>query len=149
MSNISFLTTRKHIKSYDIPALLQKINEKRFGGKLTITTGYGVGGVSLNDCDSFEFYQHSAKKIGAKSPHNPWMEYVCVVVRNELGAMTNAVLSDEDEGLGTWKPNPKKYSSYKKWVSLFYQSIATLDPRRFEEIVKDELARAPQGMEKY
>jgi hypothetical protein len=34
MSNIAFITTPKYIKSYDVKSLLEKINKKRFNGKV-------------------------------------------------------------------------------------------------------------------
>jgi len=154
MSNIAFITTRKHLKSYDIPSLLSQINDKRFDGKLTIKLVDGGWNVSFleNGLDTgkygfgFWFHSVSPKKLAVKWPHGPWMTYVFVVFKQELAALTNGVLSDESEP-GTYLPTPNKYPSYKSWIELSCSRIKKSP--YYDEHLKIEMGYAPKGMEKY
>ena len=153
MSNIAYITTRKHVKSYDITSLLSQINDKRFDGKLTIIQeDEGSWLIKyLGKWDSFDnlyIYQDSPRKLHIKHPHHPWMSYVFVVFNEELGAATNAVLSDEgiDE---TFKPNPQNYPTYQAWVEILHPNMKEKNPDYFKEHLKFEMSLVPKGMEKY
>lgn len=154
MSNISFITTRKHLHSYNFPSLFHKINQKRFDGKMNITINERLDCLEVKymywdrHWDSLEFYKRSPRKLSVGHPHSQWMEYVGCVFRNELGKMTGGLLSDD--GLEEhWKPSPKKYPKYKVWVEKMHSSIKPIKPLLFKEIVETELTFAPKGMEKY
>ena len=159
MSNIAYIHTPKFVKSYDIKALLEKINRKRFGGKMEI----GRGGESGKEDDSvlawrisypgswdcLWIHQDTPKKLACKHPHNQWMEYVFMVFQEELAAMVKGKLSDEGVQ-GTWKPKPKKYPSYLAWVNMIHShSHKVLDPRAYYELIELEMSFAPKGMEDY
>jgi hypothetical protein len=149
MSNISYLTTKKWIKSYDLPLLFQKINQKRFGGKLSISTQNNWWIVEYpGNWDGLDFNQVSPRKLGVKHPHGMWMDYVGVVFRNELGKMTNATLSDEGVE-ETWKPNPRKYPSYEAWIQKLHSSLKNKNPDLYKQVIQLELSYVPAGMEKY
>lgn len=161
MGNIAYITTKKHVKFYDILDLLNKINQKRFDGKLTITQGYEGSGLNKQDTsidawkighleltDYLWLHCDSPKKLACKHPHNPWMSYVFVVFLEELGALTKGICSDEGV-TERWKPRPKKYPSYKAWIEVLYSYTRKSRPAAFEEIMKFELACAPEGMENY
>jgi len=147
MSNIAYITTRKHVKSYDILSLIQQINQKRFDGKLEIEKSnycWNVKYQGLNDW--LEFYKDSPRKLSCKAPHHPWMSYIFVVFRQELAVLTGGILSDE--GVEEhWKPTPKKYSSWKKWLMIIHNHIK--DEKMLNNIVENEFLLAPKGMEKY
>lgn len=150
MGNIAYVTTKKHVKSYDVFSLLEKINEKRFGGKMVITQGAKFAwDISHPDIiDSLWFHRDSAKKIACKHPHDPWMRYVFIVYQEELGLLTEGIMSDEGVS-ERWSPNPNKYPNYKSWISLLYSRTEKMFPAHFENIVREELACAPKGMENY
>jgi len=149
MSNIAYITTKKHVKSYDILSLLGKINNKRFDGKMTISENNYCYKISYSEfCDYLEFYIKSPRKLSCSHPHDPWMSYVFVVFRQELAKLTNGMLSDEGVE-ETWKPNPKKYPSYKEWIGLIYQNTRKENPKAFKSIMSVELEYAPKGMESY
>lgn len=149
MSNIAFITTQKYVRSYDILGILESINNKRFGGKLTITGSGGNWVVGYqDDWDGLDFYADSARKIHVKHPHGMWWEYVGVVFRHELGKVTKAILSDESTE-ETWKPSPKKYLSYETWIRKLHSSWKDKNPASYEETIQIELSYASKGMEKY
>jgi hypothetical protein len=149
MSNISFITTRARVSSYNITELLSKINDKRFDGKMTITEDESSWKVQYkNDWDTLNFYQPSPRKLSLKHPHTPWMGYVAVVFRNELGVATQALLSDEGVG-ETWKPNPKKYPTYKAWLDILHGSLKEFNLSSYKDLMRVELSMAPKGMKKY
>jgi hypothetical protein len=115
MGNIAFITTKKHIRSYNMFSLLQKINESKFDGKLNIVDDISAWSINYqNNWDSINYYIRSPRKIGAKHPHNNWMPYVFSVFQNELGYMTDGKLSDEccNE---FWLPEKDKWESYKEY----------------------------------
>lgn len=149
MSNTAYITTKKHLKSYHIRDLLEKINEKRFDGKMQIEQDQYYWKVSYSGMwDGLDFHGISAKKLACQHPHDPWMSYVFVVFQEELAKLTNGVLSDEGVS-ETWKPKPSKYSSYEKWIGILYANTKKTKPEAFKEILKAELNCAPEGMEKY
>ncbi len=161
MSNIAFITTRKYVKSYDMAKLLQKINTKRFGGKLVITQGYegaalkksddkaNAWKIGHQDCwDYLWLHQDAPKKLACKHPHNPWMSYVHIVIQEELAKLTSGILSDEGVE-GHWKPKPHKYPSYTAWIDLLYSRSKEKEPEFYKSIFDLEMSHAPKGMENY
>jgi hypothetical protein len=171
MSSTNYITTRKHLKSYDLLTLLRKINDKRFGGMLTVNPAgvlsrntpirrkwvfpYGnprviyQGKCLFPVWDDLEFRAKSARKLAVRQPETAWMVYVDIVFRHELGKMTHGILSNEDEGLGTWKPAPKKYPSFRVWTEQRHEIMRHVLPHRFEEAVDRDMALVPPGMEQY
>lgn len=161
MSNIAFITTKKHIKSYNILELLQQINNKRFDGKLNITgndrswriTYTKVKFMYINyteaeddSWDGIDFYLHGKRKIGSKHPHTPWWEYVMIIFHEELASMINGTLSDE--GVNEhWEPNPQKYSSYKNWLKI--KTSWFKNKNNAKQVINADLAFVPNGLEKY
>jgi hypothetical protein len=149
MGNIAYITTKKHLKSYDITELLEKVNKKRFDGKMTITKdqySWKVGYPGMRDY--LDFYPASIKKLSCKHPHDPWMSYVFVVFQEELAKLVGGILSDEgvDE---KWKPKPQKYPSYDKWVALLYSNTIKKHPKDYRQILEMEFSCVPKGMENY
>ena len=125
MSNISFITTKKFISSYDISSLLLDIDSKRFGRKLSIACDpnngiYTIDWVSsdLKESDGFTILVHSKRKLSMKWPNHPYTTYMFIVFKHELGKMLDGTLSDESDDEKS-KPNPEKYSSYKEWCEFY------------------------------
>jgi hypothetical protein len=152
MGNIAYITTRKHVKSYDMMSLLQDINQRRFDGKMTIRDHCEGWEISYqhweNAWETIWIHPESTRKVGAKHPHSVWMPYVFVVFLEELGALTNGVMSDEGVS-ERWKPNPKKYSSWDVWMKILHARSLQTNPEAAEQFIKLETSYVPNGMEKY
>jgi hypothetical protein len=152
MSNIAFLTTRRHVKSYDIVAMLVDINYRRFGGKLAIqahlTTPPYWSVYTPNDMDGFDIYNPSPRKLSIKHPMMPWMDYVALVFRHELGRLTGAILSDEGVE-ETWLPDPDKYPTFQAWLELRHSRLYQNNPDSYLQLMQIEWKHVPSGMEKY
>lgn len=152
MGNIAYITTRKQIKSYDMMSLLDKINKKRFNGKITITPAHDGWEISYGKDGTYGwgFWIHpdSPRKLACKHPIGSWMGYVFVVFQEELAKLTNGILSDEGVS-DRWKPKPHKYPSYQSWIEILYSGAKEIYPDRFQEILEFELKFAPEDMRKY
>jgi hypothetical protein len=149
MSNISFITTPKYIKSYNMMALLGEINHRRFDKKLFIEEshfGWKIKHPSPENWDYIWFHPDSPRKLAAKHPHDPWMCYVFLVFRQEIGSRTRGILSDEGVE-DHWRPSPKKYPSWKAWLSLRVSHIKDEVSKQY--VIDCENQFLPKGMEKY
>lgn len=152
MSNIAYITTRKLLKSYDILSLLNKINKKRFVGKMTIVSKDGGWDISygVDGTYGYGFWMHpdSPRKLACKHPVGPWLAYVFVVFQEELAKLTKGILSDEGVSK-KWKPKPHKYPSFQSWIGLLYSSTRKKNPIAFQTIMKEELQYVPEELRDY
>lgn len=147
MGNIAFITTKKHIKSYNVLEILQFINREKFDSKFIIEKGEGSSWHIKYDGDwpAINFYCHGARKIGNKHPPGSWWSYIMYVFHNEFAVITNGILSDEccPE---KWYPEKDKYKCYADYLT---KSFDYLDAAGLDYVLKVEMKSCPKGMEKY
>ena len=152
MSNIRYITTKNHVKSYDIDSFLNKINKKRFKGLLSVLwqekwEAWEITHPTFNNkVGGFEIMTSGAKQLSSAHPHDFWMKYVQTVFFQELGKMTNGLLWDESEPKDKYKPTPKKYSSFEKWLTERAKYFFKGDKKKIKKNVREYMILAPRGL---
>lgn len=152
MANHGYITSKKNFKKEQILLDLQEINERRFKGLLKIETLFDgkqwliyFGEEKDKYINGIDFWLASRRKIEHRH-EDFFLYYMEVVFSEELGKKYDGILSDE--GIDDkWKPNPKKYPTYKSWLKLKYSSNYWIKNNELaQECMECELAHAPEEL---
>lgn len=157
MANHGFVTSRFHFKRDEVLKYIQEINQKRFNGLLKIEDSqWGPDGswfISYQDPKwdnpiGFNLWIASKRKLEHRHTHG-WGFYLEIVFSSELGFIYNGLISDEccQE---RWKPEPKKYPTYKKWIESNYSHLKKSKNKKYKklygQIIKDEMNHVPKPL---
>lgn len=136
MSNLGFVSTKKHLKVEHISAALAEINQRRFKNLFTISTDTKPGdktgfwevdfGLSPEKekwvMGGFSVSLKTRGRLSFKPWGSQWAYWAYVVTQNELATKYNGTLSDEGIS-GRWKPDLNKHKTYLDWLKLLYSHI--------------------------
>lgn len=156
MANHGFITSKKNFNKEQVRKDLQEINERRFGGLLTIEdSDWGKNGswsISYKDDRldyplGFNIWLCSPKKLEHRHSRG-YAYYLEIVFSEEIGAKYNAIISDEGHS-DKWKPNPQKYSKFMDWMDILYGHAKISMPDAYNSIVSMEKKSIPKGFEDF
>lgn len=153
MANHGFISSHRHFKKEQVALDLQEINERRFKGLLKIEDSeWGEDGswfVSYQDSGweypkGFNIWIKSPRMLEHRHTQN-WAYYLELSFANELAVKYNGLLGDEsdDEKI---KPNPEKYSTFKKYLDSRYCDFYKRNPKSCQQILDIEWEYVPEEL---
>jgi hypothetical protein len=155
MANHGFITSRFHFKRDEVLKYLEEINQRRFNGLLKIEDSEYADDAWFISYDDTLIYKHpvgfniwieSKRKLEHRHTHG-WGFYLEVVFSSELGFIYDGMISDEccEE---RWKPTPKKYPTYRKWLESRYSHLKKSKDKKmktlYTSLIKDEMSYVPK-----
>lgn len=153
MANHGFITSKRFWKKEKVYHDLCEINKNRFNNLLSIKD-HGNGFWSINYDDGrgypvgFDLWISSTRKLEHRHPHNTWAGYLEIVFVHELAGRYGAILSDESSK-DRWQPNPKKYSSYKKYIDIWCGHVKNKNIESYTKLVELYISFCPKELIDY
>jgi hypothetical protein len=154
MANHGYISSKKNLKKDEVYKDLQEINQRRFNGLLSIKEDPEWDGcwyISFKQKTGYEsgfiIWIESKRKLEHRHG-DLWIFYLEIVFAHELGFKYKGMISDECCS-EKWKPVPKKYPTYKKYLESRYSNFIKKDPKLGRACLKDELNYMPKKLRKF
>jgi len=138
MANHAFVKLPKPMKNAGLLKMLKTINDKRFGGKLSIEK-YSNG----MTIEELPVWMASPKKVEIRHQLGGdvgW--WIDIVVINDIALMTGGEISDEGVKEKKWKGVEGKYPSVWAWKASFIMTLGGAGKslrRLFQEMLVREI----------
>jgi len=143
MANHGYVTSRRNFNKDQVLSDLHEINQRRFGGLLTIENDPTTSELFIlfDNYQAFSMWISSNKTLEFRHQLG-WGFYVEMIFRNELAAKYDGLISDEYDGRKEkQKADPNKYPTYRTWVEATKAHMK--GHPMYNQLIELELSLAP------